>query len=131
MKSLRALAVALENHKARHGQYPVSDEVPLVNLVAVLALPSGDSLPTQDAWRHDLLYMSSGESYVAWSRGKDGVTDEVRPGGPVPKFEADVIMANGVFWQHLEGMEVLRSLPKVDPMEEVRKALGSVEKDAS
>ena len=91
-----AFVEELEQIRTRTGTYPVSDETPVDNVLS--------THPFRDGWGRSFRYISSGESYVLWSFGKDGKPDRLPGGGEFEDRRMDLIVYSGEVWQGPAGV---------------------------
>jgi len=64
------------------------------------------SLPRIDGWQREIRYTGEGLDYTLLSYGRDGIEQGSLTLGPTTNFDDDIIIANGVFVQWPEGVQV-------------------------
>ena len=97
MANLRSIATAIEAYETDHSFLP-EDGITIDTLATVLAPDVLSTVPKQDAWRNDLVYVSPGMNYTLKSFGRNGVegpalcTRETRD-----NFDTDILIIDGLF----------------------------------
>ncbi len=95
MADMRAIAAALERHRADRGSYP-----------AGTALPA--ALPAADRWGTDFRYEATPERYVLTSAGEDREFQEkvdLTSRMATANYGRDIVLVNGRFMQYPEGLQ--------------------------
>jgi type II secretion system protein G len=114
MADIRSIATAVESYQVDWNFYPKNITPGSINAVSDYITPTYiKRLPQTDGW-NDPIYMASdtnGTSYTIWSLGK--LTPGETPAanitatqGTTQDFSADIVFANGQFYQWPEGMQV-------------------------
>jgi hypothetical protein len=101
MRDMRALAEALELHRARTGALPDHGGSP----AGLAAKVGAKALPVSDGWGHPFEVSSSAAGYTITSFGRCGELD-ARPGaGPTTSFDADIVFSSGAFVRWPDGSD--------------------------
>jgi len=103
VKRAAGFVKALEQYHQKTGRYPESPEVPIARIMATSFGSTVSSLNASDGWGRSFRYMSSGDSYVLWSVGRNGVTDRMPGGGEFENYDFDLIAVSGDVWQGPSG----------------------------
>jgi general secretion pathway protein G len=106
MAELRSVALAVSSYAADYSFAPrvaagvVGELRPYVTPTYLRHLPDGDG------WGRPLVYTSNGLEYTLMCWGSDGLPQVTLPLGPTTDFTADIVIADGIFVQWPEGMQV-------------------------
>ncbi len=109
MADLRSIGTALEAYSVDFNFYPRGGITSISALKSYLEPTYIKKLPERDGWNREFVVNipTSGDEYTLTSYAKDGASGPVNAtGGPTTDFDADIIFANGQFFQWPEGQQV-------------------------
>jgi general secretion pathway protein G len=102
---LRGLVTGIALYQQDFTRYPVvSDWVGVVALRDSLRTYMG-GYNEEDGWRKPYMYRSDGADYTLVSYGWNGVADQPWTAGPTHRFDDDMVVHNGVFFQWPDGAQ--------------------------
>ena len=91
---LRQFGVALELYNTDNTGYPLAADI---HALMPHLKPYSDALKTYDSWKHDLTFVTSGDSYTIECLGKDGIDGiDISP-ETRHEFALDIVVADGMF----------------------------------
>ncbi len=103
LASTGAIWDALHSYHESYGSFPKSASG-LVQEVSHLLEPYVRSeFSKLDGWGRDIYYVSSGDRFVLWSVGSDGLRDKRHIGGRVKQYWRDVVWTETDAWQYTAG----------------------------
>jgi len=112
MADIRSIGTALEAYSVDFNYYPKDGITGAVTGLAQYLEPTYiKKLPQRDGWNRDIQVINdaNGTSYTLYSYGKDGTggasTWLTQPGSTTD-FNADIVFANGQFYQWPEGQQI-------------------------
>ena len=99
MTDMRTIAGALDWYEQDNVDYPVETSLASAEILRPFLKPyMGDFNPT-DGWRGQYRYISDGHIYTLISYALGGKPDPPYTRGPTHRFEDDIVMSGGVFYQ--------------------------------
>jgi general secretion pathway protein G len=99
---LRLIGEALELYQNDHSRYPAIDNGTVADLVDELRIYVRN-FNHLDGWGNAMYYDSDGTFYTVLSLGWDSNSDTPYSFGTTHTFDADIVFANGSFYQWPEG----------------------------
>jgi general secretion pathway protein G len=106
MADMRTISLAVYDYSTDWVGAPAVADGTVDDLVPYLTPTYLKTLPRMDGWQNILLYRASGLDYTIQSYGSDNQSQGALTPGPTTDFAADIVIANGVFVQWPEGMQV-------------------------
>ncbi len=104
MADMRSLATAVEAYSIDHDLYPQVGS--LAELIPHVEPTYIRKAPAVDGWGHPIVFGATEDGgYQMFSPGKDGLEDEVWPGGGTSDFDADIVFQDGRIVQWPEGQQ--------------------------
>jgi len=106
MADLRTIATAIMSYNTDFQFYPKSVTGQMSNLNSYLTPTYIQVIPDRDGWSNPMYVLTDtqGVQYTIYSMGKDGVKGTWAQ-GPTTDLNADIVHANGLFYQWPEGMQ--------------------------
>jgi type II secretion system protein G len=107
MADIRSIGTALEAYSVDFGIYPKGPITGATsNLQSYLVPTYIKTLPRRDGWSRDIQVSVHQDNYSLWSYAKDGSGGpSTWVGGQTTDFSADIVFANGQFYQWPEGVQ--------------------------
>ena len=106
MADLRTVATAVSAYGIDYGFMPKLGDAAVEALGPYLVPTYVRHMPALDGWHRSMRYQAEGFSYTLMSYGADGLAQPARPIGPTTSFSDDIVLANGIFVQWPDGMQV-------------------------
>ena len=104
MADMRMIGEGAEAYQNDHSFYPLIDNGTAVDLAPHLQIYI-QKFNDLDGWSLPIRYDSDGTHYTMVSTGADGVDTLPWSAGPTSTFEADIVFADGNFFQWPEGRQ--------------------------
>ena len=105
MADIRSTALAVDSYIADFSFAPSPGEGTAARLLASITPTYMRKLPLLDAWSTPILYSAEGTFYTIQSYGADSILQNPLVFGPTTRFEADIVLSNGMFVQWPEGLQ--------------------------
>jgi type II secretion system protein G len=106
MSDMRSVANAISSYGVDWAQVPQLGSGLVTEILPYISPTYLRKKPTDDGWQNPLHYSGVGLDYTVWSYGRDGVQQSPLVMGGTTNFDADIVLANGIFVQWPEGMQV-------------------------
>jgi len=106
MSDMRTVALAVSAYATDWVYAPDVAAGTVEDLLPYLTPTYLKSLPGVDGWQRAVRYAGQGLDYTLLSYGRDGIEQGSLTLGPTTDFDDDIIIANGVFVQWPEGVQV-------------------------
>jgi general secretion pathway protein G len=106
MSDMRTVALAVSAYATDWVYAPEIADGTVGDLLPYLTPTYLKSLPRIDGWQRAIRYAGQGLEYTLLSYGRDGIEEASLTLGPTTDFDDDIIIANGVFVQWPEGVQV-------------------------
>ncbi|MEE4271428.1 MAG: prepilin-type N-terminal cleavage/methylation domain-containing protein [Thermoanaerobaculales bacterium] len=104
MADMRMIGEGAEAYQNDHSFYPMVDDGTVADLGEYLEIYVR-KFNNLDGWNFPVFYDSDGSHYTMVSTGSDGVDTLPWTSGPTNTFEADIVFADGNFFQWPEGKQ--------------------------
>ena len=101
----RLLGQAIEMYQQDYSYYPIATGISDIEVVRPYLGSYVGNFNAEDGWRKAFLYSCDGTHYTIISYGGNGVADTPYSPGPTQSFDADVVFADGSFFQWPQGIQ--------------------------
>ncbi|MCW8984681.1 MAG: type II secretion system GspH family protein [Thermoanaerobaculales bacterium] len=105
MADMKAIGRAIVLYEQDYVDYPIETSLASAENLHPYLVPYLGNFKATDAWRRPLWYVSDGHRYTLISHGLDGNADLPYTNGPTHRFEEDIVLSEGIFFQWPEGVQ--------------------------
>ena len=105
MADMKAIGRALVLYEQDYVDYPIETSLASAENLRPYLVPYLGNFTAVDAWRRPYWYVSDGHRYTLISHGLDGNSDLPYTNGPTHRFEEDIVLSEGIFFQWPDGVQ--------------------------
>jgi len=106
MTDMRLIAQAISSYAVDYSYAPRFPSATVREILPYLEPTYAKKVPAMDGWKHDYRFWAVGFDYTVACLGRDGVAESSYRQGPTTRYNADIVLYNGVFVQWPEGMQI-------------------------
>jgi general secretion pathway protein G len=105
MADMKAIGRAIVLYEQDYVDYPIETSLAHAENLRPYLVPYLGNFTATDAWRRPYWYISDGHRYTLISHGLDGNADLPYTNGPTHRFEDDIVLSEGIFFQWPDGVQ--------------------------